>query len=357
MLESRYPRPVTTAANQPVVQIPKDEGTIEIRPLAGDGGGFEITLQPHRSDLYIPRKSCQTTLPLDLLRYWADHFDFAWFCNAVGRHEDQTTVPGALRRQLFAYFSAGEFEGKRLLDFGCGTGASTFSMARMLPLTEVVGVELDGERVELANRIKSCVGLPNVTFQCSPAGDQLPVGIGDFDFVMLSAVYEHLLPDERKIVMPLLWSALKPGGVFFLNQTPYRYSPIEAHSSGLWFINYLPDGAAHWTVRHFAGRNPSVNRSNDWSVHLRGGLRGGTERGVIDNLTRGNPREARILQPQQNGLRDRADFWLSRTSPQRYRLVKRAIAAVFRITDRAWGTVPGLNLEVAIQKRADAVRD
>lgn len=331
--------------------IEKDEGVIEICPVQGAKTEFQITLRPHRPDLYIPQKSCEAKLPLDLLRHWAEQSDFAWFCNSVARHhKDQTTVSNVIERQLFAYYQAEHFEGKRLLDFGCGTGASTFAIAKMLPKTEVIGVELDPKRVDIAERIRAFLALPNVRFQCSPAGDRIPDEIGTFDFVMLSAVYEHLLPAERKITMPLLWAVLKTGGVFFLNQTPYRYSPLEAHSTGLWLINYLPDRLTHWTVRHFAGRNPAINHSKDWNVHLRGGLRGGTERDVIRNLTSGKMQSARVLQPNQNGLRDRADLWLSCTNPRRYRGLKRSIAAFFRLADSQLGTMPGINLEVAIQK-------
>ena len=136
----------------------------------------------------------------------------------------------------------------------------------------------------------------------------------------------------------------------FINQTPYRYFPCEAHSTGLWFINYMPDAMTHWTVRHFAGRNPE-NRSEDWAVHLRGGIRGGTEKEIIRNLTSGDMKSARILQPRQNGLRDRADLWLSGTSQQRYRGLKKSIAQAFRLTDHVFGTIPGVNVEVVIQKR------
>jgi hypothetical protein len=80
-----------------------------------------------------------------------------------------------------------------------------------------------------------------VRFLVSPDANSLPPEIGTFDFVMLSAVYEHLLPEERRRVMPWIWSKLKPGGTLFINQTPYRYFPYEHHTTGLWFINYLPD--------------------------------------------------------------------------------------------------------------------
>ena len=314
---------------------------------------FEVLLLPNHPELYVPKTICQTTLPLELIEYWVAREPFASICEGIARHEDPTYVESALRRQLFAYFPSEQFEQKRLLDFGCGSGASTFAIAKILPQTQVVGLELAPERVELANRIKEFRELPNVSFQCSPSGDQIPEGVGNFDFVMMSAVYEHLLPGERKTILPLLWSALKPGGVLFINQTPYRYSPYEAHSAGLWFINFMPDQLTHWIVRHFAGRNLAINRSKDWNVHLRGGLRGATEKEIIWNLTRGDTRSARILQPHQHGLRDRADFWLSCTSQHRYRALKELIAEIFRRTDRIWGTIPGINLEVVLQKVSD----
>ncbi|MGA2346977.1 MAG: class I SAM-dependent methyltransferase [Candidatus Sulfotelmatobacter sp.] len=329
------------------IQIAKDEGIVEIKPRQG-AEGFEITLTPHRSDLYVPRRSCQTRFPLELIRYWLDRVSFASFCEVIGRHEE--TIPRALKQHLFAYFAPEDFVGKRLLDFGCGSGASTFALARMLPETEVMGVELAADRIEIANHVRSYLGLQNMEFRVSPSGDKLPPGIGEFDFVMLSAVYEHLLPVERKTVMPLLWSAMKTGGVIFVNQTPYRYSPYEAHSTGLWLVNYMPDGMAHWTVRHFAKRNLQINRSADWNVHLRGGLRGGTEKEIVQNLASGEVSKAEVLQPRQNGLRDRADFWLSCTNPQRLYLLKKFIAAFFRLADGVLGTMPALNLEVVVRK-------
>ena len=332
--------------SQPI-QIVKDEGIVEIRPKGE--GGFDIELLPRQSNLYIPRKKCQTTFPLEMIHYWLERTEFAWVCERLSRHEDQTTIAAILRRQLFAYFSPEEFAGKRLLDFGSGSGASTLAIARMLPQTEIIGVELEADRIEIANRMKAYRRLQNVQFLCSPAGDQLPGATHDFDYVMLSAVYEHLLPIERKTLMPLLWSSMKPGGAMFINQTPYRYSPWEAHSTGLWFVNYLPDAMTHWTVRHFAGRNPA-NRSDDWNVHLRGGIRGATEKEIIRNLTGGSTKSARILQPRQNGVRDRADLWLSATNPRRHRTLKKSIAQVFRFTDRCFSTIPAINLEVVIQK-------
>lgn len=168
---------------------------------------------------------------------------------------------------------------------------------------------------------------------------------------MLSAVYEHLLPKERKVLMPLLWEVLAPGGVLFVNQTPHRWFPYEHHSTALWGINYLPDRVAHWYARAFSKRNPEINRSPNWAVHLRGGLRGGTEREIVANLTAHSRFRGAIMQPTAGGYRDRADYWLANTS-SRFRLPKRVIAGLFRVCDRLIGTIPASNIDTAIRKQA-----
>jgi len=320
------------------------EGVVEIVPLAN--GWIRITLKPTSETLFIPIRSCETSLPVDVIESFLGN-GFAWLCDSLARHDDNGYVIGVIRRQLLAYFDASDFRGKRLLDFGCGTGASSFCMATLLPETEIVGVELSQSHVEMAHKVLSARNLSNIEFLASPDGDSLPAGIGTFDFVMLSAVYEHLLPQERRTVLPLVWSKMKPGAVLFVNQTPYRYFPYEHHSTGLWLINYLPDRVSHWAARKFARHNWSANQSMDWSDHLRGGLRGGTEGQILDNLRLARSGKPTVIQPKDN---DRAAYWLSCTNPDRYQTAKKLTSAFFRMTDRFLGTVPSMNLDVAIRK-------
>ncbi|MBI3895007.1 MAG: class I SAM-dependent methyltransferase [Acidobacteria bacterium] len=329
------------------IQYSWPEGKIEITSAANRR--FCVTLAPHDPNRFLPRRSCETTFPLELIQFLIEKMDGSWLCDSIARHEDPAYVTAIIRRQLFSYLPVSAYRGKRLLDFGCGTGASTFAIAQSLPETEVVGIELEGALIEVARRIADFRGLANAQFLQSSDAENLPPNVGMFDFVMLCAVYEHLLPNERKNLMPKLWSVLKPGGIIFINQTPHRYFPYEHHSTGLWLINYLPDRIAYFFARKVA-RRKLLQPSDYWEDLLRGGIRGGTEKSIIHDLCRGDSKAARILRPHENGLRDRADYWLSCTDPDHYRRTKRLLAALFRLSDRLFGTVPSMNVDVVLRK-------
>lgn len=154
-----------------------------------------------------------------------------------------------------------------------------------------------------------------IAFHASPSGESVPEGLGEFDYVLLSAVFEHLLPQERRTVLPKIWACLKPGGVLFLNQTPQRWCPVEMHTTGLALINYLPDGLAYRAAHRFSRR---VHPEDDWQTLLRDGIRGATVREVLGIL----PGAAELLAPLP-GTGDRIDLWHRKLSP-RYRLLKRS---------------------------------
>jgi SAM-dependent methyltransferase len=327
--------------------VPCQEGNLLI---STEGPGrLRMELHPHDSSLFVPIKSWVTSLPQDILEFLASHFEFPWLCDHIARIEDPNYVARTLRRQLSAYFFRADLAGKRMLDFGCGTGASAIIMAEWLPELQIIGAELDPHRVEMAQRIAKWKGLSNVSFHASPTPDSLPREVGQVDLIMLSAVYEHLLPTERKTLMPLLWSHLRPNGVILINQTPFRWSPYEHHTTGLWGINYLPDFLACYLGRHHSKIARESNRGLDWEGLLRHGIRGGSEREILGNLQHDPKYSAVILQPAQNGLRDRADYWESCTS-SRHRALKRTIARAFRLSDRFFGMIPATHIDVAIQK-------
>jgi SAM-dependent methyltransferase len=326
-----------------VLQV--QDGTIHIEPI--DPGRHRVSFEPSGPSIFVPRSEVETGFPLALLSELAAERGNSWICEEIARHESPGYVLGAIRRQIESHFQPADFAGKRVLDFGCGSGASTFGLAEMLPRAEIVGVELDEGNVRTARMVSKYKRLANASFACSPHGEALPGGIGKFDIVMLSAVWEHLLPVERPTVARLVWDVLNIGGALLINQTPYRWAPHEHHTTGLWGINYLPDSLALRVARRFSRESTAEIARCDWQQLLRRGIRGGTEMEIKMCIRRAGGK-SRVVQPRPPFL-DRADYWLQATS-QRRRWVKRILANVFSATDRILGTMPVTHVDLVLEK-------
>lgn len=137
----------------------------------------------------------------------------AGVCELIGRDSDPDSVATNIAELTAAYCDRTEIVHKTILDFGCGGGGSTVVLAKLFPQCQVVGIDLREDKIRLARARAQHHRLENVAFFVAPSGTELPPDIGPFDFVYLFAVYEHLLPAERPIIMKLVWSRLKPGGI------------------------------------------------------------------------------------------------------------------------------------------------
>jgi SAM-dependent methyltransferase len=292
----------------------------------------------------VDAHSCETSYPLSLIR--AIHASKGlYLCDEIMREEDPRYVERSIRHEVLGYVDAAEFAGKRVLDFGCGSGASTMVLARILPPCEIVGVDLEARHLRIARLRAEHLRRPAVRFVQSPSGDSLPEGLGLFDYVIFSAVFEHLLPRERRVVLPLVWSHVQGDGILFINQTPYRYSPIEMHTTGLPGINYLPDGLALRAARCFSKR---VALNADWETLLRDGIRGGTVREILGILAAsGSP----ILLEPKKGVGDRIDLWRRSLSP-RYAWLKDSIWMSLKLLKLLTGVQLTPDLALAIRRRA-----
>lgn len=304
-----------------------------------------VTVEPVVSSLFVPIRSAETTYPLDLVEAILAVKGPAYLCDEILRDESPTYVQAWLERDLLAYVPREWFRGKRVLDFGCGSGASTICLARLFPEASFIGVELDARLLELARRRVRHHGFSRIELHRSPSATDLPPDLGDFDAVVLSAVYEHLLPSERRQLLPLLWRMVKPGGYLFVNQTPHRYFPLESHTTGLPIINYLPDRLAHAVARRWS---PRIRRDETWENLLRAGIRGATEHEIVAILSRGSDVPPQLLEPTREGIRDRIDLWYQALNPHRYRRTKQAIRAVLKLIRVTTGLtlVPTLSLMI-----------
>ena len=332
------------------VAIEHSEGSVLVEELPN--GRRLLTVTPRHEGQFIFQDKFETSYPLDLIQLIVETEGALGLCMEVMRDEDHAFVQRLLENDIFAYFKREDFKDKTILDFGCGAGASTVIFARMFPDAAITGVELFASRLSVARKRAEYYKLSNVSFHQSPGETELPDSIGQFDFVILSAVFEHLLPAERKTLTPKLWSAVREGGYLFINQTPNKLFPFELHTTMLPFINYLPDSLALKMARRFSER---VMHDESWEELLRKGIRGATEQEIL-RLLNGNE-TALMLEPKNNGLKDRIDLYYANTNQTRLRTVK----AVARVAIKAIKKVTGItlvpDLSLAFQKMQNKSRN
>lgn len=284
----------------PTLKHPQGEVTLS----SGKKGTAHVTIKSSTPGLFIRATSCDTQYPQKLIEAILQLKGVAYVCDEIQRDEDPTYIEKHLVTTLFSFVAPKDFVGKRMLDFGCGCGASTMIFARHLPKTTIVGIDLEESHLEIARLRAAHYGATNIQFLCSPSGDTLPPNLGTFDYIFLPAVYEHLLPNERIELTARLWNVLKPGGILLIDETPHRWFPLEGHTTGLPLMNYLPDGLAGWFARHVSPRNL---QHDSWQTLLRKGIRGSSAKEILQNINRVNGK-ARLLPPLKSHI-DPIDIW------------------------------------------------
>lgn len=309
-------------------------------------GRRTVRLVPTDPELFIPVRECSTQLAEETIVALAS-IQLSHCGVLIDEFDRPEANMAPIRRQLFGYFETADFVGARILDYGCGNGASSVILGTLLPQATVLGISESEVRLRPGRLVLADRGLNNVEFRVHPYEDPLPV-LGTFDFVVMNAVYEHLLPAERQRTLAAAWRMLKSGGALLVNQTHHSWLPYEHHSTGLWGVNYLPDALAHWYVRRFSKINPKINTSTDWSAHLRGGVRGASEREVLRYLRKASDAGTPVVQQPRSG--DRASYWLESVRGGRFLAVKTVITMLFRALDRTFGVVPSTNLDMVIRK-------
>jgi len=324
------------------------DGMIRIEETANGKRRVNVDLRDHSRFMQFP--TCETTYSDDLIRAIPDVKGPAYLCDEILRDVDPRYIEHHLVTTLFSHVERHAFQGKRLLDFGCGSGASTMVFTRQLPNTEIIGIDLDERLLGIARLRASHSDARHVTFLASPSGDRLPPGIGMFDFIVLPAVYEHLLPSERDRLIPLLWNVLKPGGVLFIDETPHRWFPVESHTTGLPLINYLPAFLALPYARFVSKRGL---RHDDWPTLLRKGIRGATTSEILRRI-RCAGGEPELLTPIAAHVKTPVDVWFegyARHATGRSGQIKRALHGALNIIYTITGIAFVPYLSLAIRKR------
>lgn len=115
---------------------------------------------------------------------------------------------------------------KRVLEIGCGIGATSWRMARAWPHAEVIGADVSPASIDVANM---CFRLGNLKFHAGI----LKEGTldGKFDLVVLMDVYEHIAPVDRPPLHAAIISLLAEDARVFLSfPTPAVQNHARIHS-------------------------------------------------------------------------------------------------------------------------------
>jgi SAM-dependent methyltransferase len=148
--------------------------------------------------------------------------------------------------------------GRKVLDFGAAYGFSACAYLEA-GAARVVGIEPDAERVARGIEIIGKLGLcERIVLTHTASTDVLPFDDGAFDVVFANAVLEHI-PQPRARFLNEMWRVLRIGGHLVINETPNKYLPIDFHTTGLWFLPWLPKNLARryaiWRGRYSADRD------------------------------------------------------------------------------------------------------
>ena len=103
----------------------------------------------------------------------------------------------------------------KVLDFGCGTGASAPLLRDLLGADRVVGEDVSRSSIEVAQRDH---GGPRIAFRHMDVDDPVdaPDSLNAFDVAYCNGVFHHIPVDERPAAVRRVHAALRPGGVFAL---------------------------------------------------------------------------------------------------------------------------------------------
>ncbi|MBY6241374.1 class I SAM-dependent methyltransferase [Methylosinus sp. Sm6] len=334
------------ALDSPIV-LKHAAGEVRIERRADAPARVAVTLAD--AERFMPRPVIETRYPTELIEKILEVKGLAALGDEIARDEDPSYVESSLLLDLLAFRPPEWFAGKRILDFGCGSGASTMILARRFPASEIVGIELEERLLAIARLRARFYGFDNVRLLRSPSGVELPAEIGAVDCLVLSAVFEHLLPDERRLLLPKLWSLLPAGGVLFLDQTPHRWFPIEPHTTYLPLINYLPDRIAHVYARRCSRL---IDAKVTWPQLLRGGVRGGSEGEILALLRKAGSGDPALLTPDREGVADRIDLWHAGGTFHSYPRGRRLVRDVAKAVKRLTGVEIVPYLSIAVEKTA-----
>jgi precorrin-6B methylase 2 len=173
----------------------------------------------------------------------------------IARYRSMAASAVTTEQDLFA--AAGIVPGAVVADVGCGPGAVSVELARLVsPGGSVLAVDRDTEALAVADKLVAAAGVDNVTTRAG-AADASGIDPGSVDVVMMRHVLAHNGGREQDIVGHLA-TLVRPGGFVYLHDidgSALRLMPAA-----------LLRPVSDLQTRYFEFQ---VARGNDMSVGLR----------------------------------------------------------------------------------------
>jgi len=156
--------------------------------------------------------------------------NYDWDAGAAFEGGAETT------REWLARFNGNlDFEAKKVLDVGCGLGATCFHMAEH-GASSVVGIDIDAALIDFANQqLDGRYGHLNEVVDFHRSGGLLEgVDEHDFDLIISQDAFEHIA--EPEAMVSELVSRLAPNGELAIGFSPLWHSPTGGHISHMTWL-------------------------------------------------------------------------------------------------------------------------
>lgn len=180
-----------------------------------------------------------------------------WLATPEGQEDlqDHTTRRlSSFRRKVIPWLdSARPLAGARVLEIGCGTGASTVALAEQG--AAVTAIDIDEASLNVARVRCEAHNVSCNLLQANGADAPRFLEGEPYDFVIFFACLEHMTHAERMRAMQDTWRAIQPGALWCVIETPNRLWFFDDHTSRLPFFNWLPDELA-FEYSRFSVREP-----------------------------------------------------------------------------------------------------
>jgi 2-polyprenyl-3-methyl-5-hydroxy-6-metoxy-1,4-benzoquinol methylase len=141
----------------------------------------------------------------------------------------------------------------RVLEVGCGSGASTVALAEQG--CRITGIDIDRNCVNIGGHRLKTYGLANAEISHANAENLREMFLGSsFDLILFFATLEHMTLAERLASLRSAWEILPKGGYLCVIETPNRLWLYDDHTSALPFFDWLPD----YLAILYADRSPKL---------------------------------------------------------------------------------------------------